>query len=237
MTHINGHTTQTNSQTLPRFYGKYRGVVTDNEDPLQIGRVRVDVPEIFGDYSSGWASPCVPYAGGNSGQYMIPDIDAGVWVEFEAGDISRPIWSGCWWGFGDQPEDNAGGSGVPALKIIRTEEGMMIAFDDAAQLLTVGDERGNNLLEIQITAGKITIKGEVKAVVEAPRIELVENANHPVVFGDELISYLTQITNMYNTHVHPGELAAGVLPVTPAPPVPPMSPPTPSLISTKVNTG
>jgi hypothetical protein len=57
------------------------------------------------------------------------------------------------------------------------------------------------------------------------------------VFGDELLSYLSQMVTMLNTHVHPGELAAGILPVTPAPPVPPLQPPTPALLSLKVKTG
>jgi hypothetical protein len=64
---------------------------------------------------------------------------------------------------------------------------------------------------------------------------LVENASHPVVFGDELISYLSQLVNMYQTHTHPGQTA--IIPVTPAPPVPPFPPPTPSLISNKVKAG
>jgi hypothetical protein len=74
-------------------------------------------------------------------------------------------------------------------------------------------------------------------VVEAPHIELVENATHPIVFGDELMNYLTQIVQIYQTHLHPGELAAGFIPVTPAPPVPPMPPPTPALLSTRVKAG
>jgi hypothetical protein len=74
-------------------------------------------------------------------------------------------------------------------------------------------------------------------VVEAPQIELVDAASHPLVFGDELMSYLSQMVSLFNAHLHPGELAAGVLPVTPAPPVPPFQPPTPALLSLKVKTG
>jgi len=68
-------------------------------------------------------------------------------------------------------------------------------------------------------------------------IELVENGTHPVVFGDNLLQYLTQMVTMFNAHLHPGELALGVFPVTPAPPVAPMTPPTPSLLSMKVKAG
>jgi hypothetical protein len=70
-------------------------------------------------------------------------------------------------------------------------------------------------------------------VLEAPLIKHGQAAVHPAVLGDQLMTYLAQIVLMFNTHTHPGELAAGLLPVTPAPPLPPMPPPTPSLISIK----
>lgn len=219
------------------FYGKYRGIVTDNNDPLQLGRVKAHVPEVLANVDSGWALPCAPYAGNGSGQFTIPEPGTGVWIEFEAGDPSRPIWSGCWWGDGQVPADNGGQSGAPTLKIIRSEQGLMVTMDDAGQMITVSDENGRNLLEIQVQSGKITIKGAVKAVVEAPQIELVENATHPVVFGDQLMTYLTNIVTMFNAHMHPGEMAGGFLPVTPVPPVPSMQPPTPDLLSTKVKAG
>ena len=68
-------------------------------------------------------------------------------------------------------------------------------------------------------------------------VELVENASHPVVFGDELMNYLNQVVQTYQSHVHPGEVALGVFPVAPAPPQPPLPPPTPALNSTKVKAG
>ena len=85
--------------------------------------------------------------------------------------------------------------------------------------------------------GKIKIQATTKVVVEAPQIELVENATHPLVFGDDLLTFLNQMINIYTTHTHPGELALGVFPVTPMTPVPPMPPATPALLSVKVKTG
>ncbi len=222
---------------MNRFYGKYRGIVTDNSDPQQLGRLKAHVPEILGDVDSGWALPCTPYAGDGSGQFTVPEPGTGVWIEFEAGNPSRPIWSGCWWGDNQVPADNGGQSGAPTLKIIRSEQGLMVTMDDSGQVITVSDENGRNLLEIQVQAGKITIKGATKAIVEAPLIELVENATHPVVFGDQLMTYLNTIVTMFNAHMHPGELAGGFLPVTPVPPMPTMQPPTPDLLSTKVKAG
>ena len=114
-----------------RFYGKYRGIVADNQDPLQIGRLQAMVPEVLGETPSGWALPCAPYAGTASGFYAIPPIGAGVWIEFEAGDTSRPIWSGAWWATGEVPMDETGAPSTPTRKILRTEFGLMVALDDA----------------------------------------------------------------------------------------------------------
>jgi type VI secretion system secreted protein VgrG len=82
-----------------KHYGKYRGIVTDSQDPENLSRIRAIVPEVFGkDLENGWALPCVPCAGTDSGIYMVPESGDSVWIEFEAGDVSRPMWSGCWWG-------------------------------------------------------------------------------------------------------------------------------------------
>jgi uncharacterized protein involved in type VI secretion and phage assembly len=82
----------------PRFYGKYRGVVTDNSDPMQIGRVMAQVPDVLSESPSSWALPCVPAAGLQSGLYIVPPIGSQVWIEFERGDPSLPIWTGGFWG-------------------------------------------------------------------------------------------------------------------------------------------
>jgi hypothetical protein len=219
------------------FYGKYRGTVSDNEDPRNLGRLVAHVPEVLGDVESGWALPCAPYAGDGSGQFTVPAVGAGVWIEFEAGDVSRPIWSGCWWGDGQIPENNSGGRATADLRIVRSEEGLMLSLDDGSKTIHVSDSDGKNVLEIKAQAGKVTMKATMKAIVEAPQIELVENGMHPIVFGDNLMQYLTQLVTMFNAHLHPGELALGILPVTPAPPVPPLIPPTPALLSMKVKAG
>lgn len=81
-----------------RYYGKYRGLVMENVDPLQIGRVLVQVPALAGELPSTWALPCVPAAGIQSGIFIVPPIESQVWVEFEQGDSNYPVWTGGFWG-------------------------------------------------------------------------------------------------------------------------------------------
>ncbi len=230
-------TATTPDQPTGTFYGKYRGLVTDNQDPLSRGRLRARVPEVLGDVQTGWALPAAPYAGDGVGLYAVPAPNAGVWIEFESGDVSRPIWSGCWWGDGQLPKDQAGSSTTPSRKIVRTDQGLLLSLDDGGQTIALSDGNGNNLLKLEVQPGQITLKAVAKVVIEAPQIELVQSATHPLVFGDQLLSYLNQLVSMFNSHVHPGQLAVGVLPVTPAPPVPFFPPATPSLLSVKVKCG
>ena len=79
------------------LYGKYRGIVSDNQDPAGRGRLRLRVPDVFGQHESGWAEPCLPLAGQRMGWFAVPPVNTPVWVEFECGDPEYPIWSGCRW--------------------------------------------------------------------------------------------------------------------------------------------
>jgi hypothetical protein len=85
------------SESATKFYGKYRGTVVNNIDPLQIGRIQVSVPDVT-VIPGTWAMPCMPIAGKQEGVFMVPQIGAGIWVEYEQGDPDYPIWVGGFWG-------------------------------------------------------------------------------------------------------------------------------------------
>jgi uncharacterized protein involved in type VI secretion and phage assembly len=99
-----------------RFYGKHRGLVKDNADPTGRGRLKVQVKSVCGDEAV-WAMPCVPYAGKSVGFFALPEPETGVWVEFEGGDPSYPIWTGFFWASDEAPEN-----GDPKVKIWKTEK-------------------------------------------------------------------------------------------------------------------
>ena len=81
-----------------QYLGKYRGLVLDNVDPMETGRILVQVPDVSNIIPSTWATPCLPYAGIQSGMYVVPEIGSKVWIEFEQGNPDYPIWVGCFWG-------------------------------------------------------------------------------------------------------------------------------------------
>ena len=110
---------------MTQFFGKYRGSVENNIDPMQQGRIQVSVPAVLGDGSLSWAMPCVPFAGPGVGLFAIPPNGANVWVEFEAGDPDYPIWSGCFWGIGEVPALPA----VAEMKVLKTD-GCTITLND-----------------------------------------------------------------------------------------------------------
>jgi hypothetical protein len=207
-----------------RFYGKYRGLVLINVDPQNQGRLKAVVPEVLGIIPTNFCLPCTPYAGTLAGLFTVPMVGTGVWIEFEAGDVNRPIWSGCWWGTAQVPMNELGLPSQFTSKVLRTDTGLLISLDDAAQSITFKDLAGLNSMSMQL--GIVQVQGKALMVLDAPLI-------HPAVLGDQLLLYLNQLVLMFNTHVHPGELTLGILPVVPVPPLPQMLPATPALISFK----
>ena len=83
---------------MDKYFGKYRATVLNNIDPMQMGRLMVQVPDVSNVIPSSWAMPCLPFAGIQNGFYVVPAIGSGVWGEFEQGNSDYPIWVGCYWG-------------------------------------------------------------------------------------------------------------------------------------------
>ncbi|HEY8209185.1 MAG TPA: phage baseplate assembly protein V [Myxococcaceae bacterium] len=106
-------------------FGKYRGKVVNNVDPMQLGRVQVSAPSVLGEGRMSWAMPCVPYAGPRVGFFAVPPVGASVWVEFEGGDLDYPIWAGCFWQTGELPATPA----LAQTKVWKTE-GVTVKLND-----------------------------------------------------------------------------------------------------------
>jgi uncharacterized protein involved in type VI secretion and phage assembly len=125
-----------------RFYGKYRGIVS-SVDPATM-RIKAQVPAVLGDTETGWCMPCVPFAGPKTGFAFLPAVGSGVWIEFEGGDVSFPIWVGGYWRTGEFPEGAA-----QNVRMIVTTAPLTLTFDDDQSQITVSDPNGN-----KVTLGK-----------------------------------------------------------------------------------
>lgn len=133
------------------FYGKYRGTVSDNQDPLMIGRIKARVPDVMGDQESGWAMPCAPFGGSRMGFFAIPSTGAGVWIEFEHGDPDYPIWSGCWWGSVAE---------VPPLLLVPPYKKLMIKTEGGNSIL-LDDTPGIGGITLETSAGQKIVLSSV----------------------------------------------------------------------------
>lgn len=121
-----------------RFYGKYRGIVSD-VDPDTM-RIKAIVPTVLGETETGWCMPCVPYAGPSVGFAFLPELQSGVWIEFEGGDVSYPIWVGGYWREGEVPSD-----ADSDVKVLVTAAPHELKFDDDEGSITITDPNGNTV--------------------------------------------------------------------------------------------
>lgn len=128
-----------------RRFGKYRGTVVDNQDSSQRGRLQVTVDAVLGS-TAVWAMPCVPYAGDGVGLFAMPPVGAGVWVEFEAGDPSFPIWVGCFWADNEVPL-----GGDPSMKVWKTD-GLTLSLDDDATEATLANDSASVVVNDSVVA-------------------------------------------------------------------------------------
>ena len=138
-----------------RFYGKYRGIVSAVEPKTM--RIKAKVPSVLGETVTGWCMPCVPYAGPGTGIAFLPETGSGVWIEFEGGDVSFPIWVGGYWRQGEFPADAAAG-----VKVIVTKAPHKVKFDDGEKTITLSDPHGNT---VTLGGSGITLANGTSTVV------------------------------------------------------------------------
>jgi hypothetical protein len=196
-----------------RFYGKYRGFVRDNNDKENRGRLRLSIPSVLGpDVVSGWAMPCAPYGGhAGCGFFFIPEVDDGVWVEFEGGLLEYPVWVGTFWakpGGTTEVPPPADSQNPPTSKIIKTLK-HTIELADGSEAIFISDSQKNKVTldangvlvedgngnKIKLESGGVT--------VESKAIKLGSGASDKMVKGDTLQQLLSTWYAAISNHVHP----------------------------------
>ncbi|MEA2621659.1 MAG: hypothetical protein QOH61_569 [Chloroflexota bacterium] len=171
--------TQVAREVEDRRYGKYRGTVVDNADPDELGRLTLKVPSTLGDQTTDWAPPCLPFGGSaGAGLLLLPEVGADVWVEFEQGDISHPIWVGTYWK--NAPQKGGPDLAKPTARTLRSPGGQILRMDDedGKTGITLHHKSG---AEITIEDdGKLTVtdgKGQIVTLDASNKKVLVEDAN------------------------------------------------------------
>ncbi len=166
---------------MSEFFGKYRGRVENNLDPLVLGRMQVSVPDVLGNTRLAWAIPCVPYAGEGVGLFAMPPVGAHIWVEFEAGDPERPIWVGCFWCQGQVPATPA----APTTKVFKTEFVALTILDTPGGGLTLEVEppASTTPLKLTMNAEGIEIANTTSTIKITPASVSINNGALEILGG------------------------------------------------------
>jgi hypothetical protein len=148
-----------NQRVATSYFGKYRGIVTNVDDPNNQCRIKARVDGVLNGQETGWALPVAPFAGDGHGMVMLPAVGSGVWIEFEAGRLDNPIWSGAWWANGQRPDPQGA-----AVRVIVSEHGHKVILDDENDELKLvhGGPQGPTITlsgnEIVLSCGACEIK-------------------------------------------------------------------------------
>ena len=165
-----------------RITGVVIGIVTNNNDPDRLGRVKLRFPWLSGSTESDWARVATPMAGKGRGLYFLPEVDDEVLVLFERGDVRFPFVIGALWNGKDQaPAGNSDGNN--ALRVIKSRSGHLIRFDDSekAPKIEIIDASSGNRIVIDTSADTVTITAGKNIVLEAPQGDIRLNAKQVLI--------------------------------------------------------
>jgi len=196
---------------LEEFDGVYVGLVTNNHDPINMGRIKVKFPWMHGAVESNWARMVQPYAGRERGMFFLPEVGDEVLVMFELGDFSQPLIVGATWNGVDPPPEPGDPGGDNHHKIIETRSGHTLVFGDAPgeEYIELFDSSLQNSVRwdsktdsISITAqtGDIIIRapqGAVNLLAKDIAFNVTDSATRDVG-GDESVTVEQTATEVAN---------------------------------------
>jgi len=161
-----------------RFYGVVVGIITNNQDPDNMHRVKVRFPWLSNDVESNWARVAAPMAGKGRGAYFLPEVDDEVLVAFEHGQVDHPFVVGSLWNGKDgAPESNADGENNH--RTLRSRSGHVLRFNDKSgnETIEIIDKTGNNKVTIDSAKNTITIEANSDITIKSTTGKLTMQAN------------------------------------------------------------
>jgi uncharacterized protein involved in type VI secretion and phage assembly len=161
-----------------RLYGVTVGVVTNNQDPDGLGRVKVKLPWLSDDVESHWARVVTPMAGNDRGLFFLPEVDDEVLVAFEHGSPEFPYVLGALWNGKDKaPESNDDGENN--MRTIKSRSGHVVRLDDTdgSEKIEIVDGSGANSIVISTADNTITITADADITIESGSGKLILSGN------------------------------------------------------------
>jgi uncharacterized protein involved in type VI secretion and phage assembly len=177
-----------------RIFGVVIGIVTNNRDPDNQGRVKVKFPWLSDDEESWWARIATVMAGPSRGSYFLPEVDDEVLVAFDHGDMRFPYVLGALWNGRDQPPTN-NSDGQNNIRMIHSRNGHILRLDDTqsaekveiqsksghivrlndqpgGEKVEVIDKTGSNHITIQSLDNSMNLECQGKLTIKALAIEI-----------------------------------------------------------------
>lgn len=146
------------NSSSPTFFGVVSGVVVENQDPDNLGRVKVKIPRFSDSEMSHWARVTTFMGGNERGGFFLPEVGDEVLIAFECGDLNMPYVIGSLWnGKEVPPETNSDGKNN--IRCIKSRSGHLISLDDTegAEVITIIDKSEKNSIIIDTAKNSITI--------------------------------------------------------------------------------
>lgn len=176
---------------MAQYFGKYRAQVVDVDDPEKRGRIRVKCPKVLGEDKSNWCQPCTPYAIDTAGDFVLPKVDEFVWVEFEEGDVQKPLWVGCLWSKEKSPVD-------PGTYSDEAPKYRQFEFEDIK--ITFKKENGDKIHElyliVQDTGHSIQITEKQMVLTLGAATMKMSDENITLNIGGSTIQMLPAVINI-----------------------------------------
>jgi len=165
-----------------RQYGVEIGIVTNTQDPDQLGRVKVCFPRLPGKPESDWCRVVQPAAGAGRGFYWLPHVNDEVLIAFERGEAHRPYIVGSLWNGKDKPMKGAYTDDNSTM-VIQTKSGHQILLDDKGgqEKIVIADKSGKRTLTFDVQnkkfivdakEGDVEIHAEKKIILDCEDLEI-----------------------------------------------------------------
>lgn len=190
-----------------RIQGVMIGIVTNNQDPEGLARVKLTFPWRGASDESNWARVAVPSAGKDRGIYFLPEVGDEVLVAFESGDINHPYVLGSLWNGKDTPP-SSNDDGNNNMRVIKSRSGHEIVLDDTdgkenitikskdGQTITLTDGSGGPKLEFKDSGGnsvvidgagnEIAVKSSQKVTIKSSMVQIEADASMTLKSGGTL---------------------------------------------------